>query len=76
MEIAIDVHTYRSRSIDVLGEYNTLEFNDKEVDQLLDIFEQPLEGFAWNDVVTLRPYLRGKTISKSELSKDFDAGSD
>lgn len=71
--------TYGSRSIDVLGEEDALSLNDKEVDELVDISDQSVEGLAGDGVVLARTQLAGQTVAKDgltgDLSEDGDAQS-
>lgn len=51
--------TYRGRSTDVLSEEDALGLDDEEVDKLVDIAEDSVEGLAGNGVVAARTQLAG-----------------
>lgn len=61
---------------DVFDEKNTLELDDEEVDQLLDVVESALEGFLGESPVLARPHLSGQTITQNGLSGELSSGSD
>lgn len=62
----------RSNSdVDVLGEDDALRLDDEEVDKLLDIVQETLQGRLGNSEVLARPELGCNTLSKSSLSSDL-----
>lgn len=66
-----DVGTYQDGGVDVLSKDNALEFDDKEVDELLDVSQHCLEGLAREGVVSLRSHLASETLSEDELAHDL-----
>lgn len=68
--------TYRDRRIDILSEDNALEFNDKEVDKLLDILQHSLQSLTGDGVVFLRADLARQTLAKSEVADDLSSSGD
>ena len=64
-------NTGGGRGEDVLGEKNTLGLNDKEVEKLVDVSDQAVEGFARNGVVSAGAELRSETVVKDKLSGSF-----
>lgn len=60
--------TYRSRSTDVLGKENALRFDDKEVDELVDVTEDSVEGLAGNGVVAAGTKLAGDARVHNQLA--------
>lgn len=60
--------TYGSGSEDVFGKEDALGFNYEEVDKLVNITNEAIEGFAGDGVVSARAKLRSKTLVKDKLA--------
>ena len=68
--------TYRSGVRDVLGRDNSLYLNDEEVDQLLDITQDTLDGILGDCPVTARTDGAHDTFRPGDLCNDLSAGDD
>jgi hypothetical protein len=66
--------TYSNGGPDVLSEENALELNDEEVDELLNITGDALEGLAGNCVVLSGADLGGKTLAKDKVANKLSGG--
>jgi hypothetical protein len=66
--------TYSNGGPDILGEENTLELNDEEVDELLNITSDALEGLAGNCVVFSGAHLGGKTLTEDKVANKLSGG--
>lgn len=60
--------TYSNGGPDVLGEEDALELNDKEVDKLLNITSEALEGLAGDCVVLPGAQLGGNALTENEAT--------
>lgn len=69
-------HTYSNGCPDVLSKENALGLNDKEVDELVDIANQSIEGLARNGVVLARSQLASQTVAKDSLAGNLGEDGD
>lgn len=63
-----ELYSYRSGSRDVLGENDALGLNDEEVNELVDIANQNIEGLAGDGVVAAGPELAGDACVHNQLA--------
>jgi len=68
--------THSNGGPDVLGEDDSLKLNNKEVDQVLDIFESTFQILTWDGVVLARAHLGGKTTVENEFTRQFRSSND
>lgn len=68
--------TYSQRSPDVLGKDDTLGLDDKEVNQLMNIADEDVEGLARNGVVATGPELTGYASVHNSLSSGLGGDGD
>jgi hypothetical protein len=68
--------TYSSGSIDVLGEQHALRLDDEEVDELVDIANESIEGLPRNGVVLAGPELGRKAVVQERLPDDLGGDGD
>lgn len=66
--------TYSNGDIDILGKYDALEFNDKEVDELFDILGCSFEAFARNGIVLAGTNLRCEALFEDKLASNLCGG--
>lgn len=59
----------------VLGEQDTLELDQEEVEQLGKVFEDSLMGFLGDGVVTTGTEGAGNTLLKDHMASNLDGGS-
>lgn len=63
--------TYGKCDVRILGENNTLRFDDEEVDELFKIIRQALErGLLYGEVLA-RPELSYEAVAQEGLSGEF-----
>lgn len=67
--------TYGNGGGDVLDEEHTLELEDKEVDELVDLGEETLEVLSGDCVVASRAEAGDEALRTKRLSGDFERGS-
>ena len=60
----------------ILSKEHTLELDDEEVDQLLDVFERRFQGFAGNRVITFGTERRGEALRKHKLASELSSCGD
>lgn len=53
---------------DVLGEDDSLELNDEEVDELLRVFQGCFQSLSWNCVILPGPEGRSQTLREDGLT--------
>jgi hypothetical protein len=63
--------TYGGGNGKILYKENSLRLDDKEVEQLINITDPALDGFARYSVVLTRSNLGDKTLAQDELSSGF-----
>lgn len=63
--------THTSRGPDVLGKQNALSLNDEEVDELVDVANNGVQGFLGNSVVAAGTELGDKAAVEEDLSGRF-----
>ena len=63
--------TYSCRSIDILGEENPLGLDDEEVDKLVHVADDGVEGFPRNSIVLARTELGREAVAQEELPSDL-----
>lgn len=68
--------SYSSRGPDVLDEENSLGLNNKEVDELMDIANHTINGFAGDGVVFAGSNLRGEAIVNDQLASSLSCDGD
>lgn len=68
--------TYRSRSIDVLGEQDTLAFNNEEVDKFVNIANEHVKGLLGDGVVFPWAKLGREAVVHESLSSDLSSNRD
>lgn len=56
---------------DVFGEENTLEFDQEEIEKLLDILERRFEGFSGNGEVFAWAEVASKTLRENYSASDL-----
>lgn len=74
-QILWGLDTYTSGSEDVLGEENPLGLNNEEVDKLVDVSHQGVDGLARDLVVLPGAELRGDAVVEEGLPKDLGGDS-
>lgn len=62
--------------IDILSENYSLEFNDKEVEQLLKVVGEGIQSLTADSVVLAWAHVRGKASVKDNLAGDFSGSGD
>lgn len=72
----IEEGAYPDRSVDILGIDDALDFDDEEVEKLLDVVQASLQGRARDSPVLARPHLGRKTVFEDELAGNLKGGSD
>ena len=63
--------TYSGRSIDILGEEDTLGLDDEEVDKLLHVADEGVKSFPRNSVVFAGAELGREAVVQEELPGDL-----
>lgn len=63
--------TYSDGGTDVLSEYNSLRFNNEEVNELMDITQCIIQSFLADCVVLCRSNLTCQTCLEQALAQDF-----
>lgn len=64
-------NTGGGRGEDILSKKNALSLNDEEVEKLVDVSDQAVEGFARNGVVSAGAELGSEAVVKDKLSGSF-----
>lgn len=67
---------YKDGGPDVLGEEDTLELNDEEVDKLLDVASDVVESLAGNGVVLPGTHAGCETLAEDELAGKLSGSGD
>jgi hypothetical protein len=66
--------TYSNGGPDILSEEDALELNDEEVDELLNITSDALEGLTGDCVVLSGAHLGGKTLAEDKVANELSGG--
>lgn len=68
--------TYSGRSIDILGEEDALGLDDEEVDKLVHVANELVEGFPRNRVVLAGAELGREAVAQEDLPGDLGGDGD
>jgi hypothetical protein len=68
--------TYANSCCRVLGKQDSLEFDDEEVDELLDVVQECLQGLFWHSIVFARTERGRDTGSHYKLANYLSKRSD
>ena len=69
---ASQINSYRYCVENILGEEYPLEFNQEEVDELLEVLQSCLYGFPGDGEVFARAEGTDKTLGENQLASNLD----